>query len=311
MKLHNDIGRSPSQSTGPIRIEVSPTLAKVSGHLSRAALDALTEVVLDRTYELGQGYIYRHVLDELFTREDGGRLVTLPGLVPRLVRELQRLDLPFTLDDHLDRDGRSPVVKPPDGYDDPYDEDFAQVIGRNPRGQIVVGSLGEVIEYIARLGKLFADQHVVVVASSRKRIRLIRDRVRRLLTRPVTDDPETVWRSGRRFLICTPYIYNLCQLHDWQVVIFADQESVGAKLSLDQIPELGPCQRYALVRESRHRDASDQLRLEAATGEVIYHSPTVASPNGRVSGSATRSVKADADWRSFDRPAGTGSCGSR
>ena len=254
-----------------------PDVAEVTGDVPRAARDVLTNVVLKWSYEQGQGYVYSPARDELFVPEDNGRLVTWSSLVPRFVRELQRSNVSYKLDDHLDHDVRSPLIEPAGGYD-PDDQELADVIGRNPRGQIVVSSLKEAIQYVAKLGELLADQNIVVVAANRKKVESIRRGVQRLTDRRVTDELSMTWRSKPYFSVCLPDSYKHCQPHDWQVVIFADEQSARAKLSFEHIDTLAACRRYALVPGGQRREAGAQLRLEAATGAVIYRSPTVAPP---------------------------------
>ena len=152
MKLREDSGRTRSKSRGLIQIAVGPMLADVSGHLPHAVLDGLTEIVRTPDYSEGGGYTYTASRETFYERR-GQRLVMPSGLVPRLVRELQRLDVSYELDDSFDCIGRSPVIEPTGGYNDPYDQEFADVIGQHPRGQVMVSSLAEALDYIALVAR--------------------------------------------------------------------------------------------------------------------------------------------------------------
>ena len=166
------------QSSNSIRITVGPDFVELVGRLPHAALNALTAIFPQPSDTEGLGYTYPETRVPFVVPMDGRRLVP-SGLVPRLVRELQRLGLRPKLDDHLDHIGRSRVVKPRDGYENAEDEEFARIISRNPRGQIVVNSDEEAFDRSARLGERFGDQRVVVVAANRERIREFGGGVRR------------------------------------------------------------------------------------------------------------------------------------
>jgi hypothetical protein len=120
------------QSSNSIRITVGPDFAELAGRLPHAALNALTAIVPQPIYTEGLGYTYPETRVPFFVPMDRRRLVP-SGLVPRLVRELQRLGLRPRVDDHLDRIGRSRVVKPTVGYDEPHHQEFARISSRHPR----------------------------------------------------------------------------------------------------------------------------------------------------------------------------------
>ncbi len=260
------------QPSSSIRIKVRPDFAELAGRLPHAAQNALTAIIPLPNFTEGLGYTYTEKRIPFIVPMDGRTLVP-SGLVPRLVRELQRLGLHPKLDDHFDHIGRSRVVKPRDGYENAEVKEFARIISRNPRGQIVVNSDAEAFNWIARLGDLFVDQHVVVVAANRERIREIGRGVRRMTKRPVTIDHKRAFKPQNthcRFLVSSSDIFRMCQPDDWQLVIFADQESVIARLSLSQLTELGSCRRYAIVQAVDRPDDCELLQVEAATGAVIY-----------------------------------------
>jgi hypothetical protein len=261
----------------PIHIRVNPMLAEVMGDIPPAALDALSATVKTPTHVPDQGYRYDVTRETFFDRKSD-KLLLPAGLVPRFIKELQRLDLSFKIDDRLDRVSPFDISEPDNGFDSPDDEDFAAEIEEHRRGQILVKSLREAIFYIALLGLLFVRHHTVVVAKTRKRIRRIRDGIRELTNRPVTTDVDRVWRMKRRFLVCSPDRYRLCGLEDWQLVIFSDAESACCESSLKRLNELGPCRRYVTVQYGKCRPHAEQLRLEMATGAEIYRSPAVPPP---------------------------------
>src|SRR5260221_1754675 len=224
------------RASQPVWISVGPAFAELSGPVPAPVLDALSAVIRTPTFVDGEGYTYRK-RRELFVVRENARLLLPSGLVPRIVRHLRQLGIIARVDEFWDQNGRSGLVEPASGYRNDDHEEFAEAIARNPRGQIVARSNEDADTRIAWLAELFADQHVVAVAANRSRIRRIGDRVRRVSSRPaITDHRRTfelpVRSDQRRFLICSPQVYSMCQPDDWQVVIFADQESLFAEPSL-------------------------------------------------------------------------------
>ncbi len=152
-------------------------MATVVGRLPNSALDCLTDIVSVPNYQSGRGYDYVSTRAPSFDR-DGDRLTMSAGLVPRLVDELRHLRIGVTVDDLLDGEFHAAIATPPDSFEQPLADHFAEVVKQNRRGQLVVKSSKELGWHIALLGELLRDQSIVVICQNRRDARKIVDRVR-------------------------------------------------------------------------------------------------------------------------------------
>jgi hypothetical protein len=243
----------------------------------RGPIDAISKIlgVTLRRFDLAaDGRLLTTEEDVVFFTSVGkGTIMPPSGLVPRLAKGLRAAGYQVSIKDRRLRD-------PLDDADlsfrqlpaaDGWIRQLCEAIVREPRGQILLSGREEVAQAIAQVLRLFPRRSICVVVKDKSRIRLLHRQLTDLTARKVAIDPRRVWDTKPRTLLCLPRLASSCRPEDFDIMLYADVESVTAKptATCDMQRDAGT-RLYAVLPPGRRLDLYQQLALEAATGPVIF-----------------------------------------
>ena len=156
---------------------------------------------------------------------------------------------------------------------DPEDRRLCDALAASPRGLIVVRSADQMGRMVAMIGSLFPRAHMLVVAATWKQVKSLTQRIERFSDRAVTLDLQQLWSMPLRTFVCTMATFAECVSHDWDILIFADVESVIGKRSLESVAQMPGLMRYGFVPADQVMGPATRLRLEQVCGAEIYREP--------------------------------------
>jgi hypothetical protein len=226
-----------------------------------------------------RGHQRRQAITPCFEVDGTGGIVTLAGLVPRIVDHLQASGYAVHVCDETvwltlkaADDSRLAIAA---GH--PEDQHLLRAVAASPRGQLLVRGEGDVARVIAAIGTLLPRARMLVVASTQREVQSVHRRLGRVADRPVTMDMAEAWRVANRLMVCTASLFTCASGDDWDVVIFCGAGAVLAQQSFRRALRLDDQLRYAIVQSFQRLGPHARLQMEAACGPEIYRAGNPAA----------------------------------
>lgn len=214
---------------------------------------------------------------------DDDQLVFSAGLLPRIRKHLEQLGHTVQLGDrttweHL-RNADMQVTRDPNLWT--WERDLLKSLSTAPRGQILVGSPSKAGRQIGLMSRLFRQSNMLAVSANRTSRERLVCHIAQHTDRPATAHVREAWGQRPRLLVVTLQLAQYVGGDDFDVIVFADDESALSDGTHTLCAKWPHATWYACVQDHQVLHENERFHLEEVFGAVIV-SPGDALNDGDV-----------------------------